>query len=186
MSTKTRDADDSAPAWGRDGWPWAVLVAGILAVAVALFVWQDADSAAADPDRARADLRDQAIIEGTAAVETMNSMDHRDVAAGLEAWESVTTGTLHDQVAAITPDEQELLAEQGKVATGKVVQAALTELTDTTATMIAAVEVSVIDGDGSQGDDAPTVKRNRFSADLVLIDGHWKVEDLGQVAVNLR
>ncbi len=31
----------------------------------------------------------------------------------------------------------------------------------------------------------PTVKRNRFSADLVLVNGHWKIENLQQVAVGL-
>jgi Mce-associated membrane protein len=172
----------ATPERGRSPWPWFVLAAGIVAVALALFSWQDA-SEVTDPDRARADLRDQAIIEGIAAVEAMNSMDHRDVAGGLEAWESVTTGTLRDQLLAVSAEERTLLAEEGKVATGKVVQAALTDLTTTTATMIAAVEVTVVDGDTAA---APTVKRNRFSADLVLVDGHWKLENLGQVPVNLQ
>lgn len=160
-------------------WTWLVLLAGIAAVVVAYLSWQDADS---DPDRARAALRDRAIIEGTAAVETMNSMDYRDVAAGLKAWESVTTGVLHDQLVSITADERALLAEQGKIATGHVVQAALTDLTDRTATLIAAVEVTV--ADDTSGEE-PTVKRNRFSADLVQVDGQWKLENLEQVAVNL-
>jgi Mce-associated membrane protein len=165
-----------------DSWPWALLAAGVVAVAIALFAWQDVQGAT-DPDRERADLRDSAIIEGTAAVETMNSMDHRDVAAGVEAWQSVTTGTLHDQLVAISPQERELLAQQGKVATGKVVQAALTDLTATTATIIAAVEVTVVD---SESGEEPSVKRNRFSGDLVLVDGEWKLENLGQVPVNLQ
>jgi len=160
-------------------WTWLVLLAGIVAVVAAYLSWQDADG---DPERARAALRDRAIIEGTAAVETMNSMDYRDVAAGLKAWESVTTGVLHDQLVTIKDDERQLLADQGKIATGHVVQAALTDLTDDTATLIAAVEVTV-DDDASGAE--PTVKRNRFSADLVLVHGRWKLENLEQVAVNL-
>lgn len=160
-------------------WTWLVLLAGIVAVVAAYLSWQDADG---DPDRARAALRDRALIEGTAAVETMNSMDSRDVATGLEAWESVTTGVLHDQLVSIKADERDLLAEQGKIATGHVVQAALTDLTDDTATLIAALEVTVADAESGE---EPTVKRNRFSADLVLVDGRWKLENLEQVAVNL-
>jgi Mce-associated membrane protein len=160
-------------------WTWLVLLAGVVAVVVAFLSYRDADH---DPDRARAALRDRAVIEGTAAVETMNSMDYRDVAGGLKAWESVTTGVLHDQLLSIGDDERKLLAENGKIATGHVVQAALTDLTDHTATMIAAVETTVVD-DGSG--EEPTVKRNRYTADLVLVDGHWKLENLEQVAVNL-
>jgi Mce-associated membrane protein len=159
---------------------WLLLGVSVVALVVAFLAWRDADQ---DPDRDRAAMRDRALIEGTTAVETMTSMDHKDVAAGLEAWQSVSTGLLHDQLTAIGEDEQALLAEQGKVASGRVVQAALTELTDRTATLIAAVEVTVRDDDDES--EEPAVKRNRFSAALVLVDGQWKIEDLQQVAVNL-
>jgi Mce-associated membrane protein len=173
-------ADDSAATSGRlrlGRWTLVVLAASIVAVVVAYLSWSRADD---DPALARAELRDLAIIEGTAAVEAMNSMDYRDVEAGLEAWRSVTTGVLRDQLSAIAADERQLLADQGKIATGRVVEAALTELTDRTATMIAAVEVTVADKDPAQ---EPTVKRNRYSADLVLVDGDWLLENLGQVPV---
>lgn len=163
------------PGW----WVWGVLVVSIVAVVAAYLSWQDAD---ADPARARAQLRDLAIIEGTAAVETMNSMDYRDVEAGVKAWRSVTTGVLHDQLVAIAADERQLLAEQEKIATGRVVEAALTDLTDRTATMIAAVEVTVAEKDPAA---EPTVKRNRYTADLVLVDGAWKLENLAQVPVTI-
>jgi Mce-associated membrane protein len=41
----------------------------------------------------------------------------------------------------------------------------------------------VRDGDDTSG--PPTVKRNRFTADLVRTGGTWKLESLQQVAVNL-
>ncbi|WGX97974.1 hypothetical protein [Nocardioides sp. L-11A] len=173
-------ADDAVAASRRPrlgNWAWLVLAAGVVALVAAYLSWSGADD---DPALARAELRDLAVIEGTAAIETMNSMDYRDVEAGLEAWRSVTTGVLRDQLAAIAADERELLADQGKVASGRVVEAALTELTDRTATMIAAVEVTVADKDPAQ---EPTVKRNRYSADLVLVDGHWLLENLAQVPV---
>ena len=157
---------------------WLLLVVSVVAVVSAYVAWRAADR---DPDRDRAALRDQALIEGTVAVETMNTMDHRDVAGGLEARQTVSTGVLHDQLLAVGDEERDLLAEQGKIATGRVVQAALTELTDRTATLIAAVEVTV----RGEESEEPAVKRNRFSADLVLVDGEWKIENLQQVPVGL-
>lgn len=160
---------------------WLLLAVSVIAVVLTFLSWRSADN---DPDRDRAALRDSAVIEGTAAVETMTSMDHRDVEAGIKAWQAVSTGVLHDQLLSVGDDEQEMLAGQGKIASGRVVQAALTELTDRTATLIAAVEVTVRDDD-ADAEEKPAVKRNRFSADLVLVNGRWKIEDLQQVAVNL-
>ncbi len=158
---------------------WLLLAAAVVAVVAAYLFWRSADG---DPDLERAALRDQALIDGTRAVETMTSMDHRDVEAGIKAWQSVSTGVLRDQLMAVTGEEQEMLADQGKIASGQVVKAALTDLNDRTATLIVAVEVTVR---ADEAEKEPAVKRNRFSADLVLVDGEWKIENLTQVAVSL-
>ena len=156
-----------------------LLAVSVVAVVVAFLSWRDADG---DPDRDRAAMRDSALVEGTAAVETMTTMDGRDVEAGIKAWQAVSTGVLHDQLLSVGDDEEQMLADQDKIASGRVVQAALTDLTDRSATLIAAVEVTVRPKDGSED---PAVKRNRFSADLVLVNGEWKIENLQQVAVNI-
>jgi Mce-associated membrane protein len=174
------DATSSGSGRSRVGWiAWLVLAISVAAVVVAFLAWRDAND---DPDRDRAALRDSALIDGTNAVETMTSMDYRDVESGIKAWQGVSTGVLHDQLLAVGGDEQKMLADQGKIASGRVVQAALTDLTDRSATLIAAVEVTVESEDEKE---APTVKRNRFSADLVLVNGVWKLENLQQVSVNL-
>lgn len=177
------DSVEDAPAPATGSWragvgrgSWAVLAVGFVAVVLAFLYWRDVDG---DPDRARALMRDDAVIEGTAAIETMNTMDYRDVEAGLEAWQGVTTGVMRDQLVAMGAEGRELLASEHKIAEGRVVQAALTELTDRTATLIVAVEVTVDSDDGTE----PSVKRNRFTGDLVLVDGTWKLENLQQVAV---
>jgi Mce-associated membrane protein len=100
----------------------------------------------------------------------------------VKAWQDVSAGVLHDQLLVIDDEQKKLLADQGKIATGKVIEAALSDLSDRTATLIAAVEVTVRD---SESDFDPAVKRNRYRAALVLVDGSWKLEDLQQVAVNL-
>ncbi|WP_244931821.1 hypothetical protein [Nocardioides sp. W7] len=178
LTAKPATESTAEPRRTRTGlWALALCGLGVVAVVLAFLSWRSADN---DPDRARAALRDAAVIEGTAAVETMNSIDYRDVAAGVEAWQDVSTGVLHDQLVAMTPEDQQLLADQKRVATGRVVQAALTELTDRTATLIVAVEVTV--SATEEGAEA-TVKRNRFAADLVRVSGEWKLENLAQVAV---
>ncbi|WP_300682082.1 hypothetical protein [Nocardioides sp.] len=158
-------------------WAWALLAIAAVVLVLAYLSWRQADHS---PQRARAELRDSALVEGTQAVEVMNSMDYRHVADGFKAWRDISTGVLHDQLATVGDDEQQLVADQKKITTGHVVQAAVTDLTDSTATLIAAVEITVKPDDGKT---EATVKRNRFSADLVLVKGQWKVENLQQVAV---
>lgn len=171
---------DSEPPKRRTWLPWAVLVLAFAVAASGLFAWR---SAATDDAVALAKTRDTVLIAATQHIATLNSLDYRDVDAGLKGWSAVTTGTLHDQLAQVDQENRELLADQKKISVGKVIDAALTSLDDRTATVIAAVEITVTD-DAKAGSE-PTVKRNRFSADLVKVKGTWKLENLQQVAVNL-
>lgn len=163
----------------QDRWVWGVAAVASVALVLAFLSWRQAEN---DPDRHRAALRDQAVLEGARAVAAINTLDFRDLDAGLKRWQDVSTGVLHDQFVTAGPEQRELLAEAGKVTEGRVVAAALTDLTDSTATMLASIEVSVGTADESI---EPTVKRNRYAADLVLVDGVWKVENLQQVRVNV-
>lgn len=158
----------------------ALLVASVLIMGSGLFAWWQA---AGDADTDRAETRDAALIAGKQHIETMQELDYREIEKGLEAWKAATTGTLNDQFKAITSEEQALLADQKKISTGKVVDAAVLDLETNTATVIAAVEITVSD-DPAAGTE-PTIKRNRFSADLVLVRGSWKLENIGQVPVDV-
>ena len=112
----------------------------------------------------------------------LTTLDHREVDAGLDRWLAVSTGALHDQLGTVDADARQALADAGKVTTGTVVDAALTELDlpAGTASGIATVEISVATGTGE-----PTVKRDRFSVELERVDGRWLVSALDQVAVDL-
>ncbi|WP_188778568.1 hypothetical protein [Marmoricola endophyticus] len=125
--------------------------------------------------------RDAALVAASSEIATLNTLDYRDVDAGLKSWLAATTGTLRDQLASAGADQKKLLADQKKVTTGKVVSAALTDLDadQGTATAIAAVEITVR---GTTGE--PTIKRNRFTANLTRVDGRWKLETLTQVPVD--
>lgn len=159
----------------------AALLVGLLAAAVGGWMWW---SAAHDDDLALAETRDTVLIAGQQHIETLNSLDHRDVDAGLEAWADATTGTMHDQMKAIDETQRQLLADQQKISEGRVVEAGVLSLDGDTATVVAAVEITVADG-AAPGTE-PTVKRQRYSADLRLVGDEWKLENLVQVAVSVQ
>jgi|UPI0003C7DEF3 Mce-associated membrane protein len=166
----------------RPPWPvLAVLLVGLVAAAVGSWLWW---SAAHDDDLELAQTRDTVLIEGTQHIETLNTLDYRDVDGGLEAWADATTGTMRDQLTAVDEAQRQLLADQQKISEGRVVEAGVLELDGDTATVVAAVEISVVD-DANPGSEA-TVKRQRYSADLRLVKGEWKLENLVQVAVSVQ
>ena len=154
-------------------------MAALLAITGAFAWWQ----ASHDDDIARAEARDTVLIKARQHIATLNSLDYRKVDKGVKAWSDVTTGTLHDQLTQVDAQERKLLAEQKKISTGKVVDAAVLELDGSTASVIASVEVTV--RDAAKPDSEPTLKRNRFIADLQKAGGTWKLESLQQVAVNV-
>jgi Mce-associated membrane protein len=176
----TAETAEVRPRGVRRFWPLAVLVIALVVAVAGVLSWS---RAAHDDSIALAKTRDAVLIAATSHIETLNTLDYRHVDAGLATWAAVTTGTLHDQVTQVSSDERKLLADQKKISTGKVVDAAVFSLDGDSATVVASVEVTV--QDDTQASAAPTVKRNRFSADLVDVHGKWLVENLQQVAVNI-
>lgn len=172
--------DTVAGGGGRRRWLLLLLLVAVLVAVSGAFAWWQASH---DADRIDAQTRDTVLIEARQDIETMNTLDYRAVDRGVKAWSQVTTGTLRDQLAAVSAEDRTLLAEQKKISTGRVVDASVIDVDGTTATVIAAVEVTVQDA-ATPGSE-PTVKRNRFSADLVKVGGRWKLESLQQVAVSL-
>lgn len=157
-------------------------VLSLIVLVVALVSWSRAGDHDADAVE-RAELRDAVLITARSHIETLQTLDYRDVDGGLSRWEDVSTGTLKDQLLATTDETRQLLASQEKITTGKVVDAAVVDLSADTATVIAAVETTVADGADAAAE--PTVKRDRFTADLVKVGDDWLLESLVQVAVNL-
>lgn len=157
----------------------ALIVAAVIAV-VGSWWWWDA---AHDDQLALAQDRDSALIAAIDGIETINSLDYRDPDADLAAWEDVTTGQFQDGIAGITDSQRQLLVDEQKIATAEVVDAAVLSIDGDEATVVAAVEITVVDD--AAPDSEPTLKRNRFSAQMKLVEGEWKIFDLKQVAVSL-
>lgn len=153
----------------------------IAVVASGLYWWNSERHDAAEV--AQAETRDGVLLAATSHIETMNTLDYKNVDEGLNAWSEVTTGTLHDRIAGTGKEDRQLLEDQKKVSEGKVVNAAVIDLDDDSATVIAAVEVTVHDDTKPDAEDS--IKRNRFAADLVKVEGDWLLETLEQVAVSI-
>lgn len=146
----------------------------VVLVAVGLLAWQ-APKPAEEPTGAAfaAETRDQVVVAASEAVEVLNTLDHRDVEGGVDAWENVTTGALHEELVAIGAEEAAALADAGAVSSARVVEAAVLDLdVDAgTAHVIAFTEVTVTP---RSGPDA--VNRHRYVVDLRRVDGRWLVE----------
>ena len=157
-----------------------LVVGGVLAVVVVT----SRDSETADPaptttagaaDTRLAAERDAALADGEEAVEVFNTLDHRQVEADLDRWESVATGDLLAQMRDKREQYVAQVTNARSTSTGNVLDAGLTELDERagTARLIAAVSVEVTI-EGRQ----PTTKRTRVTADLERTDDGWKVSQI--------
>jgi Mce-associated membrane protein len=127
--------------------------------------------------------RDEALSSGRTLVAELSSLDYHDVNGGLGRWLSASTGPLHDQLARTDSKTKETLAANATVATGRVLDAALSELDEHagTAKMLASVEITM-----AKEGTAPAVKRNRFAAALSRTADGWKLSALDQLPVGAR
>lgn len=125
-----------------------------------------------------ATARDDALRGGRQAISVLNTLDYRTADQGLRRWLDVSVGALHDELAQDREATMAKLAEGRTVTAGKVVDAAVTELSATrgTARVIVAVEITMTPEGGEK-----QVKRSRQLGDLVRTDSGWKLSALGQV-----
>lgn len=147
--------------WG--GWTW----------------WQ----ASRDDSLAYATARDEVLAAGRTHVATLTTLDYHDVDGGIDKWLAVSTGALRDELAATDATVRRQLTDNATVATGRVLDAAVSEL-DTragAAKLLVSVEISTAK-DGSP----PASKRNRFVAGMSRVDGAWKLSALDQVPLGER
>lgn len=174
-------SDDGA---GRAPSPWvlrasaALAAVGVVALVAGAIWWR---SSATDSGLAYGRLRDTVTLQARQDIVVLTSLDTTKLALGLEGWKSVSTGVLHDQLASMPDTQKKLLTDSGAVTTGKVLDAVVSELDDRAGSgvLLAAVELTVVGKDGT-----PSVKRNRYKADLQLDGDRWKLAQLQQVAVN--
>jgi Mce-associated membrane protein len=156
----------------------AITLVVIAAGCAAWFGWKWY-SAAHSSSLHSAQIRDRALQQGEQAVENFNTMNYRNVRAGLKLWETSSTGEL---LRAISSGQAQFITEVRKErtnTTATVLDAALTSLNEQTGTagIMAAVQLTVVPATGS-----PVTKRTELVGDLQLTGGVWKLSALGQAA----
>lgn len=168
-----RSARESA-AELRRWWSRAAAAAVAALLATSVLAWQLSEPPPSNEVATAAATRDRVLIAASDAVEVLNTLDHRDVEAGLQAWESVTTGALAEQISGIGRRQSAALSSVRAVSTARVVEAAVTDLdVDAgSATVIAFAEVTVTkSGKGHQA-------RHRYAVDLRNVGGRWLVAQM--------
>ena len=158
----------------------AVLVVLALAFAVIGFVVHQRGTESAGATRAAG--RDDALTAARIDIATLQTLDYKDVKAGLDKWLAVTTGSFHDDIAKSAKTDASAIASAKRVTVGKVLAAAVTELDldKGTATVIASVETTKTPEGGTS-----SVDRNRYRATLNASAVPGRSSSLGLVAVAL-
>ncbi|MFI7007203.1 nuclear transport factor 2 family protein [Streptomyces sp. NPDC050145] len=166
----------------RIGRPLLLAALALTLVAGAFAAWAGWSwyGAAHDDTAAYATARDDALEAGEQAVQNLNTLDHKNLAHGLDLWESSTTGELHTQLAGGRSGFEKQVREARTVSTAKVLDGALTELDERAgrARVMVALRVTVTASGGKSSQ-----KDSRMLGELTRTDGHWKLSALGQAPV---
>jgi Mce-associated membrane protein len=131
-----------------------------------------------DASAAYTETRQEVLRVGEQGITNLTTLDYQRVDEGLDRWLESSTGALRDSLLQGRDDSRKQLTDGRSTTEGKVVDAAVTELEQDDAQVIAAVEITVTPADGT-----PVVKRNRFEAGLSRTEAGWKLSSLRAVAV---
>jgi Mce-associated membrane protein len=145
-------------------------VLSLAAAGVTGWFWWDA---AHSPAAELAAERDSVLADGLRHAVELNTMDYRN--PDFDRWRNAATGPLLDRLTRNLESDRQSVATNKTVSSARIVTAAVTSLNSHTgsANMIAAVEISL-----AQGDAAPAAKVSRLDLDLSRTDAGWKVSAL--------
>jgi Mce-associated membrane protein len=161
------------------------LAVGLVVAALAFAGWAGWTWWQAGHDEAIgfAQTRDEVLATGRSHVTLLTTLDSADVDAGIDRWLGVSTGPLREELAGTDDRTRATLREAGTVSTGRVLDAAVSELNVRagTAKLLVSVEIATTKGGGP-----PATKRNRFVAALTRTDHGWLLSALDQVPLGTR
>ncbi|MEV5277212.1 hypothetical protein [Streptomyces sp. NPDC051994] len=137
-------------------------------------------SAAHDDTVAYAADRDKVLAVGEQAVQNLSTLDHKDVAHGLDLWQASTTGDLHQQLADGRGEFEKQVRQAQTVTTAKVLDGAVTELDDRAgkARVMVSLRITV-----QAPKQQPAAKDSRMLGELTRTPAGWKLSALGQAPV---
>ncbi|OZM80513.1 hypothetical protein [Pseudonocardia sp. MH-G8] len=154
----------------------AALVA--LAAVVALFFGGRFVLALGDEGLELAAQREAALVDGRQAAINLNSLDHTNVAAGLDLWEQTSTGTLLDEFRAHRAEYEQVVTQARRVTVATVKDAAVAELDVRAgiARVLVGLDVEV----RPEGQD-PVMTRQRLELEMTRTDDGWKASRVAPV-----
>ena len=156
----------------------ALVVTMIAALVAGWYGWSYR-SASGDESLAYAKERDRVLAAAGQAIVNLNTLDHRDVDAGLKNWQDSSTAELYDEIAQGRARLKSDVEKAKTTSSAKVVESALTEL-DTRAgkaAVIAAVRITI-----TRAGEKPAENIRRFSGQLTRTSDGWKLSALGQAS----
>ncbi|HWE89053.1 MAG TPA: hypothetical protein VG317_06270 [Pseudonocardiaceae bacterium] len=132
-----------------------------------------------------ASMRDDVLRAGETGVQNFNTLDYRNVDAGLNLWLQSSTGTLYNDINSGRANFKTQIQQAKTITTAKILDGAVTELDDNQckASVIVAVQVTVTPATGT-----PKVEETRIQGDMggTPANGgcsNWKLSSIGQVPV---
>lgn len=145
----------------------AALVSGVLWL---LALNSDALALSRDRDTALADAKQAAI--------NLNTLDYRNVGAGLDLWQQSSTGQVLAEFQQNRDQYAKLVQESKRATVATVADAAVTELDEHAgvARVLVAVDVTV-----TPEGQAPAVTRQRLQMEMTRTPSGWKASKLSPV-----
>jgi Mce-associated membrane protein len=153
----------------------------IAAVCAAWFGWswhQSPASASTAPSTAGSGTVQQALRQGEQDVQAFNTLSYQDLAGGLRRWQAASTGVLLQETTKGWSGFAKQVTKAKTVTTATILDAAITSLSQHTAGIIAAVQITVTPAKGSAA-----TKRNRLEGTLTRTASGWKLSSLSVVPV---
>jgi Mce-associated membrane protein len=151
------------------------VVLATLAAAVFGTLWAQAASSGS---LALARDRDAVLADARQAAVNLNTLDYRNVDAGLDRWEQSSTGQVLTEFQQNRDQYAKLVRESRRATVATVPAAAVTELDEHAgvARVLVAVDVTV-----TPEGQAPAVTRQRLQVEMTRTPSGWKVSLLSPV-----
>jgi Mce-associated membrane protein len=158
----------------------AVVVLALGFVGYAGWTWFRAGN---DDSLGYATTRDEVLAVGRIQVATLTTLDYHDVDGGIGKWLAVSTGGLRDELSATDAKTRQALKDGATVSTGRVLDAAVSELNVRAGSvkLLVSVEISSAKAGGP-----PVGKRDRFVAAMTRLDDGWKLSALDRVPLGAQ
>ena len=154
-----------------------VVAVGLAAVAAVVFgaLWA---LAATSPSLALARDRDAVLTDARQAAINLNTLDYRNVAAGLDLWQQSSTGQVLAEFQQNRDQYAKLVQGSRRATVATVADAAVTELDEHAgvARVLVAVDVTV-----TPEGQAPAVTRQRLQMEMTRTPSGWKASKLSPV-----